>query len=369
MINDYGDPQNPIWVVLKEPYAKDAEQGYILSSGYGWNFKKTWKLSQSPDPYITSFNNDLDVPTNLATDFAALTAKINHYQPKLIVALGDEVLNSFCPMTIQRNKKASALTKWAGSLMISPNLTYPHYVIGSYTPEFVSTNWNYHEIQAFLDFGRVRSEFTFLHGNGFLNPLPIRTLTTNPTYDQLCDYLRFILDSHTRGVLNFVSSDIETIRPKKKSYYHSIGHPGYPYTVSLAPSPKEAISYCLWDYPMHQAYKIWGLTNAVLSKVPQIGQNYFSFDSHHLEALGFTICLDKCNDTLIRHHILWPSLPHKLQFLTRQYTREPYFKDEGKQWNSRQKQQLMRYNCLDSCVTYEVWLAQELEFVDRPYLR
>lgn len=369
MINDYGDPQNPVWVVLKEPYAKDADQGYILSGGYGWNFKKTWKLSQAPDPYITSFNGDLDRPTDLSVDFTALLQKLNQYQPKLIVALGDEVLNAFVPSTVQRNKKASSLTKWSGSLMTSPSVTYPHYVIGSYTPEFVSTNWGYHEIQGYIDFGRVRSELDYIRNNGSLCPLPIRTLITNPTYDQLCDYLRYIINSHTNNLLSFVSSDIETLRPKKDSTYHKLGHPGYFYTLSLAPSPKEAISYCMWDYTLEQVYKIWRLTSEVLSKVPQIGQNYFTFDSHHLEVNGIRLCLSSCSDTMLRHHILWPGLPHKLQFQTRQYTREPYYKDEGKNWTSKQKHQLMRYNCLDSCVTYEVWLAQEGEFNDRPHLR
>lgn len=374
MINDYGDPQNPVWVILKEPYARDADQGFMLSAGYGWNFKKTWKLSQAPDPFITCFNSDLNRPTDLIVDYTALLQRINQYQPKIIVALGDEVLNSFVPMTMQKTKKAggkkaSSLNKWAGSLLTSPSITYPHYVLGSYEPDFVSINWEYHEIQGYIDFGRVRSELDFLRHNGTLNPLPIRTLITNPNYDQVCDYLRYILNGHVNGTIPFVSSDIETIRPKKNSYYHTIGHPGYLYTISLAPSIKEAISFCLWDYPPEQAFKIWMLLNEVLSKVPQIGQNYFTFDSHHLEAMGYKICLPVCSDTMIRHHILWPGLPHKLQFQTRQYTREPYYKDEGKNWSSKQKHQLMRYNCLDSCVTYEVWLGQELEFNDRPYLR
>jgi hypothetical protein len=374
MINDYGDPQNPLWIIIDQPFARDAEQGYLFSSGYGYNFKKTWKLSQAPDPYITCFNSDLDKPTDLIVDYQKTLGRINQYQPKMIVALGDDVLNTFVPSTTQKSrkangKKASSLTKWAGSLLTSPDITYPHYVLGTYTPDFVSANWEYHEIQGYIDFGRVRGELDYIRNNGTLNPLPIRSLITNPTYDQLCDYLRYILNGHANGTIPFVGSDIETIRPKKKSYYHTIGHPGYFYTLSLAPSPKEAISYCVWDYTPEQAFTIWRLTSQVLATVPQIGQNYFTFDSHHLEAAGCKICLTMCSDTMIRHHILWPSLPHKLQFQTRQYTREPYYKDEGKNWSSKFKHQLMRYNCLDSCVTVEIWLAQEIEFNDRPYLR
>jgi hypothetical protein len=369
MINDYGDPQNPLWVIINEPYAKDAEQSYIFSGGYGYNFKKTWKLSQAPDPFITALNSDLSRPTDYKVDFNALIARIMRFQPKIIVALGDETLNAFCPMTVQKNKKASALTKWAGSLMVSPSINYPHYVLGTYTPDFVSTNWFYHEIVGFLHFGKVKSELDYLRANGTIHPLPLRTLITNPSCNQLCDYLLYIFNAYANNSINYVSSDIETIRPRKNSYYHTTGHPGYLYTLSLAPSPREAISYCMWDYPLEQACKIWSLTNKVLSKVPQIGQNYFTFDSHHLEACGIKICLSACSDTMLRHHILWPSLPHKLQFQTMQYTREPYYKDEGKNWSSRQKHQLMRYNCLDSCVTYEIWEAQELEFKARPHLK
>src|SRR5262249_50616062 len=148
----------------------------------------------------------------------------------------------------------------SGSLMTSPVITHPHYVLGSYTPDWVSTNWAYHEIQGYIDFGRVRGEYEYYHNNGSLNPLPVRTIITNPTYDQLCDYLRYILNAYATGVISFVSSDIETIRPKKKSMLHDLGHPGYFYTLSLAPSPKEAISYCMWDYPPEQAFKIWRLT-------------------------------------------------------------------------------------------------------------
>ena len=86
------------------------------------------------------------------------------------------------------------------------------------------------------------------------------------------------------------------------------------------------------------------------------------------ESLGFNISLEKVQDTLLRHHILWPELSHKLQFMTRQYTREPYYKDEGHGWSVKYMDRLRRYNCLDVCVTYEIYEAQEQEFKERPHL-
>lgn len=92
-----------------------------------------------------------------------------------------------------------------------------------------------------------------------------------------------------------------------------------------------------------------------------------------LEALmGFSFNLDNIFDTKLRHHILWPELPHKLQFLTKQYTRQPYYKDEGKNWSPRSKTktlELLRYGALDTVVTYEVFNGQEQEFLERPGLK
>src|SRR5467141_2658883 len=150
IIRDYGDEHNPIWVVLKSPYPKDSENGYILSSGIGYNFKKTWKLSGAADPFITCVNPDLDVKFDWPFQSLGFLAKINNYQPKIVVILDDDLLNIFVPSTKQKTAKTSSLQKWAGSLLISPLLTYPHYVVGSYPPDFVSANWDYHEIQGFI---------------------------------------------------------------------------------------------------------------------------------------------------------------------------------------------------------------------------
>jgi hypothetical protein len=55
--------------------------------------------------------------------------------------------------------------------------------------------------------------------------------------------------------------------------------------------------------------------------------------------------------------------------MTRQYTREPYYKDDGHHWSVKHMDKLRRYNCLDVCVTYEIWEAQEEEFRQKPHLR
>lgn len=363
LVEHHGDPFNPIWVIISEPYDKDQELNRLFSCGYGYNFKKIWKMGGLSDCYIRSVRPCIGATYDKPASLSNLLSDIEYHTPKIIVPLSDEVLNFLVPETRQQKEKNSSLRKWAGSLLQSNYLKYSHYIIGSFDPEFVTRNWDQHEIQAFIHFGHVREEFEFIQKNGYLNPLPQRTLIVNPTYDILIDYLELCLTQKRLSV------DIETIRPRKNTFYWEIKHPGYPYLMGIAISPHNAISFNIWEYPPDQTVKVWRLMDRIFNEVPLIGQNFFVFDSHFKEALGLRVNLKQTQDTLIRHHILWPSLPHKLQFQTIQYTRQPYYKDEAAGFNyQKYKEKIMRYNALDCCITFEIYNEQEKEFQERPHL-
>src|SRR6266436_6358697 len=361
-INNLGNESSPIWILLDAPYENDSDDGVILSSGYGYNFKKIWKLAGMDlnNCFIRSLRPCLGATYIRENVLHNLLADLDKYHPTIIVPLSDEILNYLVPETTQAKEKNSSLGKWAGSLLTSKYLSYPHYVIGSHPPDYVTRNWDYNEIQAFIDFGHVKEEFDYWRQNGCLNPLPKRNLITEPNYSDLISYLNSCLSC------GLVSVDIETLRPKQKSFYYKV-NPGYPYTIAIAKSPTDAISFSLWDYTEEQSLRIWRLLDQILSTIPQIGQNYFVFDSHYLEALGFKLCLDKCKDTLIEHHILWPSLKHSLQFQTKQYTREVFYKDERHNFNIKQKSKFMIYNAKDAAVTYEIWERHQEEFTERKH--
>lgn len=369
VINDYGNPSSPIWVIVDAPYDNDAGSGIVFGGGYGSVFKKSWKLGSLSlmDIHIHSLRPCLGATYVKENVLSNLVSKLEAEKPAIIVPLSDEILNFLVPHTTQAKEMNSSLRKWAGSLLTSKYLSYPHYVIGSQPPDWVVRNYDYNEIQAYIDFGHVREEFEYWRQHGTLNPLPRRNLTTQPRYPDLVAFLADCLS------YKYISVDIETIRPKgqakgrNNTFYYG-KNCGYPYTIALAPSAKEAVSFSFWDYEPEQSVKIWRMLDAVLTKVPQIGQNYFLFDAHYLEALGFSMCLNMCKDTLIRHHILWPSLKHALHFQTRQYTREPYYKDEGKNFNVKRKEQFMIYNAKDAAVTYEIYDEQEKEFAEKPQL-
>lgn len=363
VIADFGYTTNPIWILLDAPYSTDAADGVILGGGYGYNFKKIWKLAglSLNDIYIKSLRPCIGATYTKENVLSNLLHDVEISKPPIIIPLSDEILNYLVPLTTQAKEKNSSLAKWAGSLLHSPYIATPHYIIGSHPPDWVTRNWDYNEIQAFIDFGHVKEEFEYWRKYGTINPLTNRNLIVQPIFPDLIAFLHDCLKC------KYIGSDIETIRPKKDATYYKI-NPGYPYTIALAQSATLAMSFSLWDYTPEQCVMIWRLLDEVLSKVPQIGQNYFLFDAHYLAALGFSLCLKRCMDTLIRHHVLWPSLKHALHFQTRQYTREPYYKDEGKNFNIKQKAKFMTYNAKDAAVTYEIWERQEEEFAERPHL-
>ena len=370
-----GSPSSPIWVVVNTPFKRDAEDGILFSCPFGWVYKKMWEEAGLGNitPFIMSLRPDLDTPLDDYTAIQNFQALVNAYKPPILLPTGKIATALLCPETILRKKgkknaTASApeasLDKYSSSLLVSPFIQYEHYAIPQLSPDDIVGNWAYRNIGIFIDLGRVRDEYAYYTKCGSLQPQTQRELICQPTYYELMD----ILQKFREPKLGYLSNDIETIRSRGKGSAF-INHPGFPYTNSFADSPFFGVSYSFWDYEPWQSVNIMRETDYLYTNVPQIGQNYFSFDSHFLEALGFTVCLDKCQDTLIRHHILWPELEHKLQFQTKQYTRQKFYKDEGKGWSPKNKKQLFHYNALDSTVTFEIFLAQEDEFNDRPQLR
>lgn len=277
--------------------------------------------------------------------------ELGQYRPTIIVSCGKTPTNLLVPDTKPRVFKGKnqedkeGFGSWRGSLLTSPHLDWPHYVIPMYHPAFVLRTYSEREI-CLLILSRALEEFTYWRTQKALQPLPMRTIITSPSFGDAKDFLERCLSSS-----NPISIDIELLKRK------------VPYTISFALSPSEAISLSFWRYEADQLVILWRLMDAIFRTKRQIDQNYTTFDGHWLRALGFSVNMALVEDTLVRHHILWPGLRHKLEFQCMQYTRQPYYKEEGKTWSLREGlDKLMHYNCLDTLVTYEVWEEQEKEF-------
>lgn len=275
-------------------------------------------------------------------------------RPRIIVACGKTVTNLLCPETKPKRKLGAkqedkeGFGNWRGSLLTSPYLGWPHYVIPMYHPAYVLRNYEEREI-CVLILRKAWEETAYWKSNNFIQPLPIRRILVSPGYGEALNYFARCMQSTEP-----ISTDIELLRRS------------VPYTISFAISPWDAVALSLWNYSTTELVSIWRSINEVLKRKRLIGQNFTSFDAHWLRRLGFTVNLPGVEDTLERHHILWPELLHRLEFQTLQYTREPYYKEEGKGWSPRDSlDRLLLYNGKDSTVTYEVWLEQEKEFQER----
>lgn len=364
-IHHKGSPYSQTWVVIEAPYTQDKDKKFLFSGSYGYVWDKMMRQAGFNDYYVISRRPDLDNKNS----FVIIENELNHYKPPIIIVL-EEAGKHLCTELEKRHVKQkgiideseSDIEKYAGSLLQSPRLNYPHYIIPTFTPDTVCKDWSLRDIVASLDLEKAKDELDFFLKTGNLNSLPIRDLKYDiKDYDELISYLERFRNA------KLLSNDIETIYTNKKNPFYP--HPGYPVTIGLADSVDFGISFNLFRDSKIETVDLWKRLYNLFQEVPQLGQNFFNFDSFRYEALGFKIDFSKVKDTMIRHHILWPELSHKLQFMTRQYTRQPYYKDEGKQWNMKDMKQLRRYNCLDVCVTLEVYLAQEKEFDERPWLR
>ena len=156
-----------------------------------------------------------------------------------------------------------------------------------------------------------------------------------------------------------VSVDIETFRT-------------IPICIAFAFNSSEALSIPLFNIlsPTNESgisrsdmTMIWKAIAEILfdPHIQKIGQN-FKFDESLLET-----CVNKTVnfgmkvygfyfDTMLAFKTLYPELPAKLEFISSVLTEEPYYKDEGKEFNPKKDKldRLLLYNAKDAAVTYEV---------------
>lgn len=362
-IHTRGDPASRIWFIFDHPFPSDIPKGYILSGGLGYLYEKM--LAEAGlslyDCYCCARRPDTDSPNS----YASVDSALQNYQPPFICVV-NEVGNYFLPDLRPRSTKdtyKTQLNKYVGSLLSCESLLWPHYMMPVYGPDKCAQDWKERNVSTYVDFQKLRDELAYWKQTGTIKPLRERKLINDPDIDlgQLLTYFeRF------RGA-SYLSCDIETVYPRKDSAYYPF--PGFAIVIGLADSPDFGVSFKLFRDSLSENKLLWTELDKVLAGASLIGQNFINFDAYFIKSTGFSLRLDKVQDTLIRHHILWPELSHKLQFLTRQYTRQPYYKDEGKHWSMKHLKSLMHYNALDVTVTYEVFEAQEEEFRDRPHLR
>ena len=109
-----------------------------------------------------------------------------------------------------------------------------------------------------------------------------------------------------------------------------------------------------------QELEVWEAITRILEhpNITKILQNA-TFDCTFVYQ-RYGIHIHPTEDTMIAQGILYPDFPKSLDFLTAQYTNEPYYKDDGKRWFKigGKFDDLWLYNAKDSAVTLDIFQPQ-----------
>jgi uracil-DNA glycosylase family 4 len=116
----------------------------------------------------------------------------------------------------------------------------------------------------------------------------------------------------------------------------------------------------LTDMGDNELDECWRMIDEQLRRVRIIGHN-FMYDEYKLSLIGFE-CPNVTSDTLIKTRVIFPELPDKrLCVVSSLWTREPYYKDDGKEFKLGKVnfERFLTYNARDCAVEFEVDEAQE----------
>lgn len=283
-----------------------------------------------------------------------LKHELEELKPNCVLALGDG------PTEVLTGKKG--ITKWAGSILPS-TLVDGLKVVASVHPSWLTRGmWKWYPIFQQIYVKRAIEESLSREIS-----YPIRNAIIGPSLSTAISYLERGIEDDT---IPYVGVDIETM-------YWSKEKPGHIACVGIGYSKAEAICipFMYGDgksyWGQHEESLIWQLLARLLqSNRKKVMQNaafeWLYFWMHSIYPSNLWI------DTMLLHHCLYPDFGgvddefssktgeraepgHGLKFLTTQFTRSCYYKDDGRNWSSKQGsiENLWRYNCQDVMVQNE----------------
>jgi uracil-DNA glycosylase family 4 len=275
--------------------------------------------------------------------------EIHKLKPKCILAVGDTALEYVCGVKGIMNYRGSILTAKDGVIKtvptVHPAALFTRYEEGKQVGglEYTYLKLIEHDFERAVEESKTR-----------LLSLPDRQIDI--CHNSLDLYRFFERYRH----LNKATIDIESINC-------------IPVCVGFAFSKHHAISvpilrrigpHSLTDMGDNELDEVWRLIDFELRRLKLIGQN-IKYDEFKLNLTGFELP-NVYSDTLIKTRVIFPELPDKrLHVQSSIWTREPYYKEEGKEFKlGKQKiDKLLSYNGRDCAVTFEVDEEQEYDLL------
>lgn len=278
--------------------------------------------------------------------------EINKLHPNCILVVGDVALQAVCGVSGILNYRGSILTANDGHTKcvatIHPAALFSH----GATEEEDSRgglSWVYLKLIE-ADIRRAAEESLTPSIN-----LPDRTLSI--AYNSL-DVHRFFREYEN---LDKAAVDIESINcvPVCVGFAFNKQH-----SISI-PLLRSIGTNNLTDMGDNELDECWRTIDAQLRRLKIIGHN-FMYDECKLGLVGFETP-NVYSDTLIKTRVIFPELPNKrLHVVSSLWTREPYYKEEGKEFRIGKVKidQLLRYNAKDCAVEFEVDETQESDLLE-----
>jgi uracil-DNA glycosylase family 4 len=341
-------PQSEIMIVGDYPTEDEYQRGIAFEGGIkrftnGLLAPYKWKVENS---YCTHYIK-IQIPgfkskikkikkaafekANAVADWKAiLKEEINAVRPNSILAFGELALNALTG--------EQSITKHRGSIIpitneltdlpinVVPCLSMRDIVEQNEVP-YSYTQW---------DIGKI---FKIKDLKSFYKPKELIWIVKSPG-----DLAFWWDDRASKG--RFLTFDIET-------------HHGLITCISFCHDGYEAISVPLLIGNKMDGYSkgiLYQIINRILnSPIPKVNQN-IKYDSMKLEDWGFYVD-NIIGDTMLMQSTIYSELPKGLDFLCSVYTDQPYYKDEGKEYDPRihTPDKLLIYNAKDSLVAWQTW--------------
>lgn len=269
--------------------------------------------------------------------------EIRQINPNCILAVGDRALNAICGLSGILNYRGSILLAKDGKTKVVPTI-HPAALFEKAGDDESDRSkggleWTYIKLIE-SDVIRAVEE----SHSPTLN-LPSRDLTIARNS---LDVFRFF---RTYDKLDKACMDIESINcvPVCIGFAFSRHH-----AISI-PLLRSIGNIALTDMGINEITEVWREIDRQLRRLKLVGHNLM-YDEYKLSLIGLS-CPNVYSDTLIKTRVIFPELPiKKLHVLSSLWTREPYYKEEGKEFRLGKDKidRLFLYNGKDCAVDFEV---------------
>lgn len=280
------------------------------------------------------------------------TNEINKFKPKCILAVGDQALQATTGHSGILNYRGSILLAKDGITKVVPTI-HP----AALFPRAGSSDYESKGALAYVYRKLIQSDINRAVIESRTRKLDLPSREIRIAHNSL-DVYRFFQEYKS---VSKTASDIESINcvPVSISFafnkYHSLT---IPLVTTIGPHP-------LTDMSRTELIECLKLIQGALIEKDIIGQN-FKYDQYKLSLFRFRV-RRVISDTLLKTRLIFPELPTKsLATQTSLWTREPYYKDDGKENKIGKKFDVERffiYNGRDSCVTKEIDDAEEEDLI------